>query len=313
MEPRGIKLVSRYKSYYGIPTDVEISEEMVLHHWALEKKLTKELLDSTPESRWEVFEQAYTLLYSELEWLNKIPGDTRSASEKYQTWVTTIGDKPKKIYEVGSGKGEMISYLAQCGFECKGTEITKERGSKHVNESLPNLVWASSDGINLVQFEPMDYYDLVVSNQVIEHFHPDDLQTHFQNAFSILNKNGRYIFSTPHCHTGPQDVSFVFDYDDSKGMHLKEYTYSQLIEPLTLAGFKNISCTIPFGINKFLQKSGIKDQDRLTKVGALYFNFMLLVEKMLFLIPIKKIRRPFAKFLRKIYIFADNIFLVAHK
>jgi SAM-dependent methyltransferase len=313
MEPRGIELVNRYKCYYGIPTDVEISEEMVLHHWDLEKKLTKELLESTPESRWEVFEQAYTLLYSELEWLNKIPGDTRSSAEKYQTWLATIGDKPKKIYEIGSGKGQMISYLAECGFECKGTEITKERGSKHVNESLPNLAWGSSDGINLERFEPANYYDLVVSNQVIEHFHPDDLKIHFQNAFNILNKNGRYIFSTPHCHTGPQDVSFVFDYDDSQGMHLKEYTYRELIEPLTLAGFKKISCTVPFGINKLLFKLGINSQEQLTAIGTFYFKLMLLVEKILFLIPSKKTRRPFAKFLRKTYIFADNIFLVAQK
>lgn len=313
MEPRGIELVNRYKRNYGMPADTEVTEEMILHHWDLEKKLTKELLESTPTSRWEVFEQAYTLLYSELEWLNKLPEDTRSPAEKYKTWVETIGSKPKKIYEIGSGKGEMISYLAQCGFECKGTEITRERGEKHIKQSAPNLIWGSTDGINLSQFEPTNYYDVVASNQVIEHFHPDDLQTHFQSAYSILNENGRYIFTTPHCHTGPHDLSLVFKYDDPKGMHLKEYTYQELIEPLRVAGFKKISCAIPFGIKKLLLKLGIKKPEHFTNIGAVYLQFMLIVEKILFLVPIKIIRRSLAQFLRRIYLFADNIFLIAQK
>jgi SAM-dependent methyltransferase len=313
MEPRGTELVNRYKRNYHIPDNIKITEEMIIHHWDLEQKLTKELLESNPENRWDLFEHAYTLLYSELDWLNKLPGDTRNPVEKYNTWLETIGAKPQKIYEIGSGKGKMISYLAECGFDCKGTEITRERGSKHVNSSSPNLTWGNSDGVNLAQFEPSNYYDLVVSDQVIEHFHPDDLQKHFQNAYSLLKENGRYIFSTPHCHTGPHDVSFVFKYDDSAGMHLKEYTYHELIAPVTAAGFKNIAYGIPFGIKKILSRLGIDQPAQLNKIGTFYFKFMLIVEKILFLIPIKTIRRPIARLLRKFYLFADNIFLVAQK
>jgi cyclopropane fatty-acyl-phospholipid synthase-like methyltransferase len=313
MEPRGTELVNRYKRNYHIPDDIKITEAMIIHHWDLEQKLTKELLASNPENRWDLFEQAYTLLYRELDWLNKLPGDTRNPVEKYNTWLETIGVKPQKIYEIGSGKGKMISYLAECGFDCKGTEITRERGSKHVDNSSPNLTWGNSDGVNLAQFEPSNYYDLVVSDQVIEHFHPDDLQKHFQNAYSILKENGRYIFSTPHCHTGPHDVSFVFKYDDSAGMHLKEYTYHELIAPVTTAGFKNIAYGIPFGIKKILLKLGIDQPEQLNPIGTFYFKFMLIVEKILFLIPVKSIRRPIAKLLRKLYLFADNIFLVAQK
>ena len=228
-------------------------------------------------------------------------------------WLETIGSQPQNIYEIGSGKGKMISYLAECGYECKGTEITRERGSKHVSTAIPNLVWGTTDGINLQQFEPANHYDLVISDQVIEHFHPDDLSTHFQNAYNILKVDGRYIFSTPHCHTGPGDVSFVFNYDDAAGMHLKEYTYSELIEPLTNAGFKHISYGMPSGIKQLLSKLGISKQEQLNGISTFYFKSMLVVEKILFAIPSKKIRRPVAKFLRKLYLFADNIFLVAQK
>ncbi len=73
-EPRGQELIDRYKRNYNIPTDAEITEEMILVHWELEKRLTKELLESTPENRWDVFERCYGTLYSELWWLNKFIG-----------------------------------------------------------------------------------------------------------------------------------------------------------------------------------------------------------------------------------------------
>jgi SAM-dependent methyltransferase len=307
MEPRGNELITRYKLNYSISADVELTEEMILQHWDLEKELTRELWESTPENRWEIFERAYTRLYSEIDFLNQLVVDSIDRSEKYKTWAEAIGSKPKKIYEIGSGKGGLILYLSKCEFECKGTEITKERGEGQLdNYSSSYLSWGNSDGINLEQFEPSNYYDVVLSNQVIEHLHPDDLQTHFQSVYSILNENGRYIFSTPHCHTGPHDISSVFKYDKPIGMHLKEYTYKELIEPLTVAGFKNISYVMPFGINKLRSKLGIK-------VGSFYFNFMLIAEKILFLIPTEKMRRPIAKLLKKLYLFADNIFLIVQK
>ncbi len=37
MEPRGIELINRYKRNYGIPAQAEITEEMILAHWELEK------------------------------------------------------------------------------------------------------------------------------------------------------------------------------------------------------------------------------------------------------------------------------------
>jgi len=179
MEPRGNKLITRYKLNYGIPTSTEITEEMILHHWELEKNLTKDLLESNPENRWDVFEKSYTTLYSSLEWLNNFSGDSTPPHNKYETWLGIIGSPLKKIYEVGSGKGEMIAYFAKCGFECKATEITRERGSKHITDLLTGLSWGNSDGVNLDRFEPTAFYDFVLSNQVVEHFHPDDLDTHF--------------------------------------------------------------------------------------------------------------------------------------
>src|SRR5438552_15929883 len=104
---KGLDIVNRYKKNYSISEESLITKEMVLQHWDLERKLTKELLASTRESRWEVFEKSYTTLYHELAWLNKLVHEKINTSLKlrYSRWVDAIGPSPKKIYEIGSGKG----------------------------------------------------------------------------------------------------------------------------------------------------------------------------------------------------------------
>jgi cyclopropane fatty-acyl-phospholipid synthase-like methyltransferase len=315
MEPRGIELIARYKSNYSIPAEAEVTEQMILAHWELEKQLTRELLESTPENRWEVFKQCYTCLYSELEWLNRLIGksDTVLSTDRYKTLEKTIGSPPQRIYEIGSGKGAMIAYLAERGFECKGTEISQERGEKHLTESHPNLSWGISDGIHLDRFELPGTYDVVVSEQVVEHLHPKDLDAHLRGVYNLLVKKGRYIFNTPHCYTGPHDISRVFKCDKPKGMHLKEYMYRELTEAVRNAGFSSVYYVIPANVRKSLSYIGARKQEHIMACGIFYLSLMLVMEKILSVIYDPQLRHFCAKALKKFLVFRDNIFLVAQK
>lgn len=141
-----------------------------------------------------MFERCYTRLYSGIKWL-KLPSDSNNrlpSFELYKNWLYLIGSPSKKIYEIGSGQGELISFLARCGFNCKATEITRERGQKCVS-GHPNLSWGVSDGVHLERFESQNSYDAVISNQVIEHLHPDGLLDHFKGVLSILSAGGGYV------------------------------------------------------------------------------------------------------------------------
>jgi SAM-dependent methyltransferase len=239
-EPRGRELILRYKQNYSIPEEADVSEEMILRHWELEKKLTRQLLDSRPENRWEVFDRCYSILYKELDWLNRLSVEPSTPPEaQYKGWVDLIGPAPKRIYEIGSGKGRMISYLASLGYECRATEITRERGEKHVS-AFPSLTWAISDGVHLDKFEQVNSYDVVVSDQVIEHLHPEDVVDHFKGVRKILKNKGRYIFAMPHKFFGPWDVSRIFKKSKPKGMHLKEYTVYETVKALRSAGFVRV-------------------------------------------------------------------------
>ena len=90
------------------------------------------------------------------------------------------------------------------------------------------LRWTVSDGVHLERFEAPESYDAVISDQVIEHLHPDDLVAHFAGVHAILKPGGRYALATPHAFEGPFDVSRVFGSERPQGMHLKEYTYREL-------------------------------------------------------------------------------------
>lgn len=308
-EPKGQKLIDRYKKNYSISVDAKVTEEMILAHWKLEKALTRELLESTQENRAEAFQRCYSSLYRELEWLNQLvnTGIQQPASQLYRNWVYLSGPVPKKIYEIGSGKGGLIAHLSACGFDCTATDISAERGQKFVSNHS-NLRWKVSDGVHLEQFEVANSYDLVISNHLIEHLHPGDIRQHFKGVFHVLKIGGKYIINTPHAYVGPSDISRVFKCDKPIGLHLKEYTYQELKESLKWAGFKKVSAilAVPPSITRSFK---IYFQPM---VSNTYFTYLCLVEKLLSLLPHQVLRKK-VTMLSIVILFSPSIFLMAEK
>lgn len=305
MEPRGTELVERYKANYSISAASSVSEAMILAHWELEQELTRDLLASTPTNRWDTFERCYSRLYRELEWLNRLVGESapKKLQKYFRKWQRAIGAPPQDIYEIGSGKGALITFLAQQGFTCTATEVTRERGEKCCAGATPNLVWSVSDGVHLDKFEPAERYNVALSDQVFEHLHPEDIAEHLRSVYRILKARGRYILSTPHRLCGPHDVSRVFKCDVPRGMHLKEYTYREVVAALKRAGFTRCSYAFPPGNNSRLR----------SLVGRTYLPVLMAAESCLAMLPSQKVRRLGAKVLRKIGLFSQNVSLIAEK
>jgi SAM-dependent methyltransferase len=307
-EPRGLELVRRYRVHYGIPEQAGLTEDMVLGHWTLERRLTGELLSSDPEHRWEVFERCYTTLYSELRWLNELssPDCHDLPVDVAGDWAHLIGPTPKRVYEVGSGRGRLITALADLGYECTATEITRERGAKWTR-ARASLRWNISDGVHLDHFETAGSYDAVISDQVIEHLHPDDLVAHFGGACAILKPGGRYVFATPHAFEGPFDVSRVFGTDRAEGMHLKEYTYRELQAAAYAAGFERLDAVfrLPRAVRA---RYGPKAHPRRSRT---YFLYLCHLERVMARLPHRR-RRQVARVLR-LGLWPSGIALVATK
>lgn len=241
------EIVTRYRENYGIPPGVAVTRAEVDRHLALERELTQELLRSTPETRWETFEGCYARLYAELPWLN-----AGSAERPLGDWPALLGPPPQRIYEVGSGQGGLARELVGAGYTVEATEVTRERGG--TRDEGASLRWSQTDGVHLAEFATAAPYDAVLSDQLVEHLHPDDLVEHFRGAHAVLRPGGRYVLRTPHGYLGPADISLVFGLDRPVGMHLREYTYGELAAALRTAGFTRISA--PFGLPARLRRPG---------------------------------------------------------
>lgn len=293
-------LVSRYASNYNLDRKT-INIEMVLKHWTLEKALTRQLRDSTPANRKTVFYEAYNTLYRELPWLAKSGSnvnDAVSAQIYTERWLSLLNDvRGKLVYEIGSGNGGLITFLADSGAICTGTELAESRPDK---KPYPNLEWHNTDGVNLADYEPKAYYDLVISDQVVEHFHPDDISLHFENVNQLLKPGGKYIFYTPHYYIGPGDVSLVFGTLEAEGMHLKEYKYAEIYQLLKASGFKKIA--IPVNL-----KNGVK------MLPLLWVKVFLLLEKSLSIFKSVRLRkRIYHRLIRPLKI-SHEIVIIAQK
>jgi 2-polyprenyl-3-methyl-5-hydroxy-6-metoxy-1,4-benzoquinol methylase len=152
-------------------------------------------------------------------------------------WSRLIGPPGSRVYEVGSGAGELAVGLAEAGYLITATDVSRQRGDR---VQRPNLTWATTDGVHLDRFAVPDSFEAVISNQVVEHLHPDDLDSHLRSARSLLVPGGRYAFATPHRLTGPHDVSKVLELDAPGGMHLREYRNIEMVRALRQAGFHRV-------------------------------------------------------------------------
>lgn len=230
------ELEARYRSTYGLPAEVPPGTDEMWKHLELERELTRELLASTVERRWETFERCYNELYESLPWLRGTGG-----TPDRDRWLQLLGDA-STVYEIGSGAGDLAAYLGSRGLKVKATDVSRERGGERKDSDC--VSWGVTDGVHLDRFEAVGAYDAVISDQVIEHLHPDDLAEHFRSCRRILRRGGRYVFRTPHQITGPHDVSRIFGFSQPVGMHLREYTNEQLTEALMEAGFRRVSAVL---------------------------------------------------------------------
>lgn len=297
--PDGV--VAAYRRKFKMPAAMAVTAAMVREHWRIERRGAKAILASDRTSRARIAAEAYTAVFGQCPWLNQIEGDNRAADLDFEPFRVLLRGA-RRVYEVGSGKGDLITWLARHGFACVGTEITPERGAVHVSET-PGLEWHTTDGVTLTLYETPGSYDAVLSNQVLEHLHPDDVATHFESAAALLKPGGRYVLATPHPLSGPADLSVVFGLDHPVCFHLKEYFYDELVPVLRRAGFTRIRAV-------YSTPRPLKPYLNLTVASAAYRVGLQVAERLLARLPLGTARR-LVRVLHKLAIWRPDVFLVA--
>ncbi len=234
------EILLRYRDTYNLGE--EIGLEHVRKHVSLEAALTDQLLASTSENRNATFSSAYSKLYTELPWL--VGGGTHDGGELWRKLLRPGAS----VYEIGSGAGYLINYLAGQGFKCVGADIASER-TDGARSSAENVVWSVTDGVHLTRYAEAGSFDYVISDQVVEHLHPDDIATHFEEARKLLKPGGEYIVRTPYAPLGPLDLSQVFGWNEPIFMHLHEFGMKEAVSIGKRAGFTDAIAI--FSVSKF--------------------------------------------------------------
>jgi SAM-dependent methyltransferase len=202
--------------------------EQIKNHYEVEKRLADKLLHTKREERSEVLRAMYEELF------RAVPDHSRLTRQKNlalsQRRVKSQVHLVRKYVDASSTVGEFApgdcAFCLEMSKHAKfvyGIDISDQRvAPSNFPENFQLIIY---DGYH-VDLPPQSL-DVMFSDQLIEHIHPEDTPLHFQMVAQLLKPGGRYIFRTPHRFSGPHDISRFFS-DTPEGFHLKEWTYTEL-------------------------------------------------------------------------------------
>lgn len=215
--------------------------EQALRHFHTEKEIADSLKKADREQRRRI----YATMYDEL--FRKVPDHPRLTHRVDEDQVGKVNaarlalvrdfiDPSTTFVEFACGDCRFAMEVAKHVRRVRGIDISDQRAPGI--ESPDNFDLIIYDGYRLEGFEPGSA-DLVFSDQLIEHLHPEDVKHHFELVLKMLKPGGKYVFVTPHAFNGPHDISFFFA-RQPHGFHLKEWTYAEIRPVLTNLGYSRV-------------------------------------------------------------------------
>jgi SAM-dependent methyltransferase len=215
-------------------------------HYAIEKELASRLRNATQDER----RQLYRIVYDERS--RRIPhhplvvraldsaAQARAVSPQLRLLHSFV-NRETMFLEVGPGDCALSLEMTKWVKHVYAADVSAELVSAEVRPH--NFEFHTFDGINLSL--PQNSIDTAYSHDVIEHLHPDDAQDQLRSILAALVPGGKYICVTPNRLSGPHDISKHFD-RVATGFHLREYTITELVKELKLAGFSKASIVLSY-------------------------------------------------------------------
>ena len=221
------------------------SEERIRAHYVLEKRLATRLRDEPPVTRSVAYSESYSELFS------RLPDHPQKSVPKHhrqrrihvvlKTLFPFFGHD-KAFLEVGCGDAALSCVVAPHVARAYALDVTDALID---HAALPrNLTVLLSTGTEIPL--PECSVDVVLSDQLMEHIHPEDARKQVLEVVRVLKPGGIYYCITPNRVTGPHDISVFFDYV-ATGFHLKEYDSAELVAVFKAAGFRKVNFFLPVG------------------------------------------------------------------
>lgn len=221
-------------SYMGL------TSQQLREFYETEKSLAKRLRLATRLERRRLYQTVYNELYARVPFhpmlTRKItPEESATNVERSMRYLSCFLKPGMTVLEIGAGDCALSFALAKKAHKVYAIEVS-DLISSNPNQP-PNFELVISDGTSIPV--PEGSIDVAVSNQLMEHLHPDDAREQLANIFVSLKPGGMYVCNTPNRLAGPTDVSQFFD-DVATGLHLKEYTFAELDDLFRKAGFRKV-------------------------------------------------------------------------
>lgn len=219
---------------------------------AIEQKWRDILLNGPDAKDFQhAYDELHTLFLEEQGGAGEIYGEVnpRKQDAGRQAILRLIG-QGHRILEVGCGDGITSYLLAMAGNSVVSIDISQialeHARARVATNSILDLRYEHGDARELVFADAS--FDFVVSEHLIEHLPPQDIERHFREVWRVLAPGGCYLALTPSRLAGGRQ---------SVGFHLRVYVLEELCRLLESVGFQ-VTWVEP----KFLPKYGLVLQVR---------------------------------------------------
>ena len=215
--------------------------EQIREHYDIEKSLADRLRHATKEERKTLYCDVYDELFSRVDHhplvTGKESGDGRQRRVRSTMRFLQNFLRPDSTFlEVGPGDCLLSFAVAEQVQQVYAVDVSEEIMTRQGCPDNCQLVLSDGSDIPVKKSS----VDIVYSKDLFEHLHPEDAAIHLQNVYDVLKPGGIYICRTPNALSGPHDVSQFFDDKVATGLHLKEYTTTELSEHFKASGFRNV-------------------------------------------------------------------------
>jgi ubiquinone/menaquinone biosynthesis C-methylase UbiE len=213
--------------------------ERIKFHYSVERRLADKLRQAPSSDRGRLYSSVYNELFESIpdheQWQMKGSAEaTRRETARQFGILRSFLRKSDTYCEIGSGDCALAIEVAQHVSKCYAVDVSNVITE---NAKFPqNLILILSDGTSVPV--PEGTVDIVYSNQLMEHLHPEDVTKQIKNVYRALAPNGKYICITPNRLSGPHDISRYFD-SVATCLHLREYSNGELKEVFSELGFRD--------------------------------------------------------------------------
>ncbi|HEV3110453.1 MAG TPA: class I SAM-dependent methyltransferase [Candidatus Binataceae bacterium] len=189
---------------------------------------------ATPQERAKIYAEIYDAGASESR--PALAYDIRPLSarrrKRLSLYSSIIGPGHQAILELGCGTGDLTCVLAGLaqrvvGVDMSGASLSMARQRA---DQLPAELGARVQLIkmNAVRLEfAQECFDYAVSTSMIEHLHPEDVDTHLREVWRVLKPRGRYLVWCPN----------RLGHHKDRPDHLSMMSYGELADRMRQAGF----------------------------------------------------------------------------